>query len=365
MWEHFTGKQLSDLPQIGATTTHVFDPTRYITRKSRRDARWHVAFNGPGSLRYCARVSRSPAIEAGMRANILGRAKAFAETLGGGILDHALTWAHLHETEDSFAIEREAPSEDKARLFIALLHQAHEGRPLSEEYLVELQNSVLTNPFVKAASYRGGQNWLRGPGRGWHHLRSPPPRLAKELMDELHSFANTAPREIDPVAAAAIAAFGFVFIHPFMDGNGRLSRFIFHHSLCRSGQLERGLLLPVSIAMKRNEDQYLATLQHYSRQTREHWSIRWIDADDYDLRFQGADAIYRYWDATRCVEFGYQMAEQALEVDLRQETEFLVRYDHIIRAVDERFDVQGSTLSTLVVCCLDNGGKLSRRRRRQ
>jgi Fic family protein len=43
-----------------------------------------------------------------------------------------------------------------------------------------------------------------------------------------------------------------------MDGNGRLSRFLFHHALCQSGKLEKGLLLPVSVAMKRNEEDYLA-----------------------------------------------------------------------------------------------------------
>ena len=83
------------------------------------------------------------------------------------------------------------------------------------------------------------------------------------------------------------------------------------------------------------------------------------------MRFNGDRAIYRYWDATHCVEFGYRMAEQALEFDLRHETEFLARYDKIWKAVNERFDLRGSDLSTLVVCCLDNGGKLSKHRRKQ
>jgi hypothetical protein len=43
-----------------------------------------------------------------------------------------LAWAYLHETEDSFAIERQTPSEDKARAFIAVLHQAHEGLLLTD-----------------------------------------------------------------------------------------------------------------------------------------------------------------------------------------------------------------------------------------
>jgi len=83
------------------------------------------------------------------------------------------------------------------------------------------------------------------------------------------------------------------------------------------------------------------------------------------MHFNGRASIYRYWDATHCVEFGYRMAEQALEFDLRHETEFLVRYDRILKAVDEKFDLRGSDLSTLVVCCLDNDGKLSKNRRRQ
>jgi hypothetical protein len=44
----------------------------------------------------------------------------------------AINWAYLHETQDSFAIEKEAPSENKARRFIALFRQAHERRPLSD-----------------------------------------------------------------------------------------------------------------------------------------------------------------------------------------------------------------------------------------
>lgn len=367
LWERFTGNQLADLPEIGGPTEELFDPALYITGPSRRNARWRVSFNGLGSIDYCATVERTSVLQNAMASNILDRAKEFIDTLGKAVLDRALAWAYLHETEDSFAIEREAPSEDKARMFIALLHQAHEGRPLSQNYLVELQNAVLTNPFYRAAGYRTEQNWLRGAARGAPGVTyvPPPPELVPALMQELENFANAAASGVDPVVAASVVSFGFVFIHPFMDGNGRLSRFLFHHALCRSGKLEKGLLLPVSVAMKRNEDDYLETLQGFSKPARERWSVRWIDEDDYDMRFNGHPAIYRYWNATSCVEFGFRMAEQALEVDLRSETRFLARYDRIVKEIDERFDVRGSDLATLVVSALDNGGKVSKRRRKQ
>lgn len=54
----------------------------------------------------------------------------------------------------------------------------------------------------------------------------------------------------------------------FMDGNGRLSRFLFHKVVCGHGLLPNGLVLPVSVAMKRHEERYLQVLQTFSRPAR-------------------------------------------------------------------------------------------------
>lgn len=52
------------------------------------------------------------------------------------------------------------------------------------------------------------------------------------LIDAIAGSASAAWWHVDPLVAAACVSFGFVLIHPFMDGNGRLSRFLFHHQLC-------------------------------------------------------------------------------------------------------------------------------------
>jgi Fic family protein len=103
--------------------------------------------------------------------------------------------------------------------------------------------------------------------------RPSAPGQVGALMDGLTSFANGFARDIDPIVAASVISFGFVFIHPFMDGNGRLSRCLFHHALCQSGKLERGFMLPVSIAMKRNEADYLAVLNGFSKKARRCWDV--------------------------------------------------------------------------------------------
>ena len=184
-------------------------------------------------------------------------------------------------------------------------------------------------------------------------------------MEQLMALANDAVKRIDPLIAAGIISFGFVFLHPFMDGNGRLSRFLIHQTLCRAGALENGLLLPVSVAMKREERLYLETLQEFSRPAREFWDVRWIDQGNMSFNFTGHPAIYRFWDATAGVRFTLEMAKRALEVELREETVFLQNYDKIVKAVDERYDVRGSDLANLVMMCLSQNGTVSKHRRKQ
>ncbi len=69
-------------------------------------------------------------------------------------------------------------------------------------------------------------------------------------------------RQTDPIVAAAVVSFGFVYLHPFMDGNGRLSRFLIHRQLATSGRLGKERLLPVSVAMKKHELEYLEASKH-------------------------------------------------------------------------------------------------------
>ncbi len=367
LWESFNGKKLEYSTPVRGSVVALFDPKRYVTGPALRNSRWRVDFNGLGSLRYCATVERTPELETLLSLDILGRAKAFMATLPPEMMDRAINWAYLHETRDSFAIEKEEPSEEKSRRFVQLLRQAHEGRELSEDYLVELQNSTVSNPFDKAVLFRHEQNHLHNGLRGAAGVSyvPPAPDLCRELMEELMTFANQSSKQVDPLVAAAVTAFGFVFLHPFMDGNGRLSRFLIHQTLCHSGALENGLLLPVSVAMKHEEANYLEALKDFSKPARDFWNVTWLDADQMAFEFIGHPSIYRFWDATRCVEFTLQMARRALEIELREETEFLDRYDRVVKAVNQRFDVRGSDLSKLVMMCLDNGGKVSKHRRKQ
>jgi hypothetical protein len=374
LYEAFVGR-LPVEPVINGRVVPLFDPKRYVTGPARRDSRWRVDFNGLGTLQYCVVVRRTPEIQALLEVDVLAEARAFMATLPPGMLDRAIQWAYLSETQSSFAIERESPSPDKQQRFMQLLRKAHEGQPLAEGYLVELQNSTVSNPFDKAAAFRHEQNYLHNglPGAIGVSYLPPPPELCESLMESLMTWANGLPetgsshREVSlpALVAGAVISFGFVFLHPFMDGNGRISRFLLHHTLCRMGELPRGYLLPISVAMKRHEADYLAALEAFSKPAREYWRVSWIDADHHDFCFVGSEALYRYWDATPAVAFTLRMAQEALKEDLRAETRYLACYDRVYHAIDARFDVRGSDLARLVMMCLNHNGRLSKNRRKQ
>ncbi len=367
LWEAYSGRSLDYTDKPRGPGVLLFDPERYITGPSVRNNRWRVDFNGLGTLQYCATVERTPEIQALLEYDILGRSKNFIASLPRGMMDRAINWAYLSETDSSFAIEKEAPSEQKSERFVHLLRQAHERQPLTEDYLVSLQNNVISQPLEWAVAFRHEQNHLTNSFRGAAGVTyiPPPPELCRDLMVELMAFANRAPLELDPLVAAGIASFGFVFLHPFMDGNGRLSRFLIHQALCCSGALENGLLLPISVAMKREEQRYLEALQSFSKPARQFWEVRWIDADNMSLNFTGDSSLYRYWDATECVAFTLEMAKRALEVELKEETEYLQRYDTLLKVVNDNYDVRGSLLSKLIMQCLDQNGVVSKGRRKQ
>ncbi|MGA0571831.1 Fic family protein [Variovorax sp. VNK109] len=370
LWEGLHRQRLPGLDDLSVAASYVpfFEPETHIVGEGRRDARWRIEFNGLGDLSFCPMVRRTQRLAEMLQRDILGQAQAFADDVGRAMLERALSWAYLSETEGSFAIEGEAPSHDKAALFAGLLRRAHEQKPLTEAYLVELQNAVVTNPFDKAVQFRVEQNRLQKdvPGAAGVTYVPPEPEFAADLMSRLMEFGNQRPSSVDPLIHAAVVSFAFVFIHPFMDGNGRLSRFLIHHCLGQSGRLPPQFLLPISVAMKKHEAEYLQALTSFSRPARELCNVGWAGDEHYTYDWvEGADTWFRYMDLTACTEFGLDMADAALSTHLRQEVDFLGLYDKVARFINDQYDLRSSDLTTLIVTIFQNGGVLSANRRKR
>jgi hypothetical protein len=167
---------------------------------------------------------------------------------------------------------------------------------------------------------------------------------------------------MDAVIAAAILAFGFVYIHPFEDGNGRLHRYLIHHVLAERGFNPPGVVFPVSAAILDEIDRYRATLESYSQRLLPH--VSWEPTEKFNVRvLNDTGDFYRFFDGTPHAEFLYECVKRTIEHDLPYETGFLRRYDEFRRRIEGMIDMPERTVDLLFRFLDQNDGKLSNRAR--
>ena len=278
----------------------------------------------------------------------------------------AANFLYLTETHSSFEVERVKPTATRAQRFADLLREAEVGAPLSEERFVELQNAVV-DPRSMEATYRFEQNWL---GTDFGHRKKidyvpSRPEDVRSLMNGLVAMAErlrARPGSIDAIVAASVISFGFVFVHPFMDGNGRLHRYLIHEQLSSAGFTPKGLILPVSAVILANLDRYRETLESFSRPLRERTSY---DPDVQQVRATGNDAVYvRYFNATDQASFLYFALERTIEHDLDEEISFLMGFDRARAVLNSMVDWPAHSLEVFIRVVRQNGGHLSATKRK-
>jgi Fic family protein len=103
--------------------------------------------------------------------------------------------------------------------------------PLTESMIRDLHRLFyrLIDP-IQAGTYRQTPVIITGS-----HYPTPSAQMIPTLMQELQSWLQKAEPDLHPVEFAALAHKQFVFIHPFIDGNGRVARLLMNLCLLRNG----------------------------------------------------------------------------------------------------------------------------------
>jgi len=186
-------------------------------------------------------------------------------------------------------------------------------------------------------------------------------------MDGWMAMANSREGDVPPFVRAALVSFGFVFLHPFMDGNGRLSRLLAHHSLNLQQVLPvvggQPTLLPLSVAMKRHEAEYLAALEAFSRPARGLWDVTCLADNAFAFDFRSSPSTYAHWNGEAAARFITDCAEQALAQSLIEETQFIQAYDLAFDRIDREFDLPNRSINLLIQWIRQNGNRMPTRRR--
>jgi hypothetical protein len=366
LYELLTGKTL-DISDIGpATYVDLLDSGLHVTGPKVQVRRQRINDNLLGNRSYCPLVRRTEILKHFMTEDLAREARSIVEGCDPAILARAVHYLFTKETKSSFAIEGEVPNKDRTARFVAALENASAFDATSKEAFVRLQSSIV-DPRYAQNDWRSTQNYVSQtlPDYTEHvHFVCPKPADIPDLMTAWMQMTHRLETAdvTDAVVAAAAAAFGFVFLHPFDDGNGRIHRFLVHHILTKLGFTPPRILFPVSAAMLREREAYDRVLERYSSSV--------LPFISYDLDGEGQMAVhnetarlYRFFDATPHAEYLYHCIEETIRRDLREEIGFLVVFDAAMRKALEVVDMPDRRASLLVRLILQNRGKLSRGKR--
>src|SRR5690606_38896184 len=187
------------------------------------------------------------------------------------------------------------------------------------------------------------------------------PSLMKGLLDTNNLLQESG---YDPVLTAATIAFGFVFIHPFSDGNGRIHRYIIHHILTHMGYTKRGMIFPVSAAILNRIDEYQTILETYSSPRID--LIEWEPTSDHNVKILNDTIdLYRYYDLTTQVEFLYDCVEETIEQIIPEELNYLEKYDQMTQYINSYVSLPDTKVDLLIKFLHQNNGKLSKSKRQK
>lgn len=167
---------------------------------------------------------------------------------------------------------------------------------------------------------------------------------------------------VPPVIHAAAIAYGFVFLHPFEDGNGRIHRFLIHNILARRGVTPEGIMFPVSASILKNPTDYDTSLEAFSRPL--------MPLVEYSLDENGRMTVendtarwYAYIDMTTQAEALLRFIEHTIDTELVEELSLLAKYDETKKAIQGIVDMPDRQIDLFIRFCLQNEGRLSAHKR--
>ena len=365
LFEMLTGETL-DIPEPpNVAAVDLLDPKAYFTGKPKLSRRHRVRDNLLGTKDFTPIIRRTPALGALTESNLAGKARDTVGRTGGHVVARAASFLLLADSRASFEIEGERPPRNRLERWGRAVLQAGKHTLTLEEIVrlhkVLIEDNRLIRPGLRPDGVFLGER---------DHENNPMPEFIGARPDDLDSLmtglidTNTRMRDdgIDPVLQAAVTAFGFVYVHPFQDGNGRLHRCLIHHVLAERKFTPPGLVFPVSSVMLDRIDDYRTTLQSHSGPLMEF--IEWKPTSDRNVEVLNDTAdLYRYFDCTDAAEFLYDCVERTVEHDLPHEIDYLRRHDEARRRIMDAVEMPDRLADDLLLFIRQNNGSLPKKRR--
>ncbi|MEI8052713.1 MAG: Fic family protein [Bacteroidota bacterium] len=329
-----------------------------------KSSRHLVINNLAGTNKFCPLIKKSKKLEDHITKNYIEVSRKQIAGIRKDIIQRASAFLLLKDSKASFTIEGESPKSKRAARWGAAIGQAGLN-DLTKEELIRLQSLVIENSRFVQMGFR-----TQGGFVGEHDRITGEPipehisakfedvnELIDGLIESSHLLIND---DYNAVLAAAIIAFGFVFIHPFEDGNGRIHRYIIHHMLAKKQFTDQGIIFPVSSSILDHINDYRIVLESYSKPLLDF--IEWTETPNHNVNVTNKTKdYYRFFDATKQAEFLFDCVKDTIENIVPQEINYLANYDAFKNYLDDEFEMPDKLVSILVRFLEQNQGQLSKR----
>lgn len=373
LYEWMTG-QVLPIPDLAiGNYVPLLDPAKYWTAKPISSPRHRIEDNLLGVPGFCPVVRRTDHNNPDRTQRLKEQAHASAKNVDPALLRRAVSYLLLNESRGSFAIEGETPPRTRLERWGQLIADAA-TLPLSTESIIELHERLF-EPGQALVSY-GLRQEGGFVGRHDRGIRPVPDHISarhEDLPSLMEGLVGMYRRllggdglirenEADPIVIATLIGFGFVFIHPFEDGNGRLHRFLIQKALADTRFNPPGVILPVSAAILEDIPGYRAALEDFSTSLLP-W-IEWEPTENGNVNvLSQTHDYYRYFDATRQVDYLVDRLERTIRFSLPQELQYLERFDLAKQRLAAKVDLPDRLMSLFIQFVVQNQGTLSSRKR--
>jgi hypothetical protein len=365
LYEFLTGRTLDIEDAAEAGFTDLLDGRRYFTGEPVPSRRHKVRDNLLGNCNFCPVIRKTKTLTDFVARALGVKANEIVGHAGANVVARAASFLLLADSRASFEIEGEKPPRNRLERWGRAVLQAGKNKLTFDEILrlhaVLIEDTRFTQPGLRPDGVFLGERDHGGDPLP-EFIGARPQDLQILIQGMVAANERMSNGNLDTVLQATATAFGFVYIHPFQDGNGRLHRCLIHHVLAERKFTPPGMVFPVSPVMLDRIETYRDTLRAHSGPLMEYINWRPTPVRNVDVRNDTAD-LYRYFDCTREAEFLYGCVAQAIDKNLPREIEFLRRNDEALRRVMDTVEMPDRIAENLIRYIQMNEGRLGRNRR--